>query len=49
LAAAERKLWQVRGHFSFTAAGEEIPAGSLESPIKVPSGLQFLVFPEVLK
>jgi hypothetical protein len=39
----------VKGDFSFAAPGEQIPTGSLEVSIKVPSGLEFLVFPKVLK
>jgi hypothetical protein len=39
----------VKGDFSFAAPGEQIPTGSLEVSIKVPSGLDFLVFPKVLK
>jgi hypothetical protein len=48
--AAKRQAQEwVRGDFSFAAAGEEIPAKSLELSIKVPSGLNFLLFPNVLK
>jgi hypothetical protein len=39
----------VKGDFSFAAKGEVIPTGSLEMLIKVPSGLDFLVFPRILK
>jgi hypothetical protein len=39
----------VKGDFSFAAPGEQIPTGSLKVSIKVPSGLEFLVFPKVLK
>jgi hypothetical protein len=35
--------------FSFAAPGQQIPTGSLKVSIKVPSGLEFLVFPKVLK
>jgi hypothetical protein len=39
----------VHGDFAFAAPGEVIPAGSLEFSIKVPSDLDFLVFPKILK
>jgi hypothetical protein len=39
----------VKGDFSFAAPGEQIPTGSRKVSIKVPSGLEFLVFPKVLK
>jgi hypothetical protein len=38
----------VYGDFAFAAPSEVIPAGSLEFSIKVPSGLDFLVFPKIL-
>jgi hypothetical protein len=42
------QMW-VGGKFYAAGPGEEIPKGSLEIDIKVPSGLKFLVFPGVLK
>jgi hypothetical protein len=39
----------VTGNFHLAAAGEEVPAGSLELTLKVPSGMKFLEFPQVLK
>jgi hypothetical protein len=48
--AASRQPYEwVCGDFAFAAASEEIPAGSLELSIKVPSGMKFLVFPKILK
>jgi hypothetical protein len=38
----------VQGDFAFAAKGEVIPTGSLEMLIKVPSGVDFLVFPRIL-
>jgi hypothetical protein len=37
------------GHFHAADPGEVIPAGSVEITIKVPTGLNFLHLPEVLK
>jgi hypothetical protein len=42
------QMW-VGGKFYAAGPGEEVPAGSLEIDIKVPSGLTFLQFPGVLK
>jgi hypothetical protein len=39
----------VKGDFSFAAKGEVIPTGTLEMLIKLPSGLDFPVFPRILK
>jgi hypothetical protein len=39
----------VSGTFHAADPGEEVPAGSLELTIKVPTGLKFLLFPEVLR
>jgi hypothetical protein len=38
----------VSGDFCAAGPGEEVPTGSLELSIKVPKGLRFLRFPEVL-
>jgi hypothetical protein len=42
------QMW-VGGKFYAAGPGEEVPTGSLEIDIKVPSGLTFLQFPGVLK
>jgi hypothetical protein len=47
-ADGNHQMW-VGGKFYAVDPGEEVPAGSVELEIKVPSGLKFLVFPGVVK
>jgi hypothetical protein len=42
------QMW-VGGVFHAAGPGEKVPDGSIEMDIKVPEGLKFLCFPEVLK
>jgi hypothetical protein len=42
------QMW-VGGKFYAAGPGEDIPAGAIEIVIKVPSGLKFLQFPDILK